>query len=249
MTYCLAIPHYNHARLLAKLLPRLVEKSYFCIVVDDGSDKEQLSLLLETIEKYKNNVHLVSHTYNRGKGAAVITASYIARTLGYSHLIQIDADGQHEINDIETFINFSKTSPETIISGKPVFDESVPKIRLYGRKVTDFWVAIETLSFKIKDSLCGFRVYPLNSFEKLLDHFYIGARMDFDTDVLVKAVWLDIPIHFIDTKVIYPEDGVSHFNYLRDNKLLIKLHTRLMLGVLVRSPFLIAKRFQKLFGQ
>jgi hypothetical protein len=68
--------------------------------------------------------------------------------------------------------------------------------------------------------------------------------MDFDTELLVKAVWLNTALVFIETKVIYPEHNVSHFNYLRDNLLLIKLHTRLMLGMLMRLPMLLWQRLR-----
>src|SRR5690606_7671316 len=104
------------------------------------------------------------HTRNRGKGAAVKTGFCYARILGFSHAIQIDADGQHDSAAVSQFVEVSKSNPDTIICGHPLFDESAPKVRLYGRKVTDFWVALETLSFAVKDSLCGFRVYPLDQF-------------------------------------------------------------------------------------
>jgi len=118
----------------------------------------------------------------------------------------------------------------------PQFDDSAPKARVYGRKVTDFWVALETTSLAIKDSLCGFRIYPLTEFEHVFDKYHIGKRMDFDTDVLVKSVWEGIDIRFIETNVIYFENSVSHFHYLQDNLRLIWLHTRLMCGMLVRLP-------------
>ncbi len=246
MKYCLAIPHYNHAQALVQLIKKLAETSYPCIIVDDGSDSKDLEELKNAVDKYPD-MHLITHGYNRGKGAAVISANYYAQTLGFTHIVQIDADGQHNIDDIDKFTAYSKCHPTTIVSGKPVFDKSVPKVRLYGRKVTDIWVAIETLSFQIKDGLCGFRVYPIKSIEQLLDKYKVGARMDFDTDVLVKAVWSNIPLHFIETKVIYPKDGISHFKYWRDNKLLIKLHSRLIIGMLIRSPSLAAKRLISIF--
>ncbi|NOX28264.1 MAG: glycosyltransferase family 2 protein, partial [Gammaproteobacteria bacterium] len=246
MKYCLVIPHYNHFYALLKLLPKLAKRSLPCIIVDDGSEDEGLSELQKIVIEHASSIHLICHDYNRGKGAAVISASYHARTLGYSHIIQLDADGQHDINDIDKFIAYSQLHPDTIVSGKPVFDESVPKVRLYGRKITDFWVAVETLSFQIKDALCGFRIYPLKSFELLLDNYRIGSRMDFDTEVLVKAVWSSIPLYFIDSKVIYPKGGVSHFKYWRDNKLLIGLHSRLMIGMLLRSPKLSYQRLMSL---
>jgi len=242
MTYCLLVPHFNHERQFLAFLPSLLATGLHCIIVDDGSDETSLVQVREAVAKHAN-LYLFEHGKNRGKGAAVITGFYHARALGFSHAIQIDADGQHNVDDITKFIAASEERPQAMICGKPVFDKSAPKARLYGRRVTDFWVALETLSTKIKDGLCGFRVYPIAEMEALLDKYYVGSRMNFDTDILVKSVWLDIELIFIETKVIYPEKSVSHFNYLRDNLLLIKLHTRLMFGMLMHSPKLLYRMF------
>lgn len=245
MNICIVIPHYNHVDAFSQFLPKLSSLDIPCIIVDDGSSETNVNSIEALLEKSSLTTHFYRHYYNRGKGAAVQTAAAHARALGFTHIIQIDADGQHDVEDVEKFINLASQYPEAIISGHPQFDETAPKARLYGRKVTDFWVAIETLSFTIKDSLCGFRLYPLIQFEKVYDRFHIGAHMDFDTDIAVKSVWLDIPMKFIPTKVIYHENSVSHFYFLRDNILLIKLHVRLMLGMIIRSPKLLLRKFQR----
>jgi polyprenyl-phospho-N-acetylgalactosaminyl synthase len=243
MNYCLLIPHYNHSHQLIAFLPKLIDSGLPCVIVDDGSNEDNILALQKAIMPFPQ-IHLFLQRRNRGKGGAVKAGFYHARSLGFTHAIQIDADGQHNVEDLQEFIRTSHQNPSAIICGKPVFDASAPKARLYGRKVTDFWVALETLSLKIKDGLCGFRVYPLTEIENILDHYFLGSRMDFDTELLVKAVWLKIPLIFIKTKVIYPEANVSHFNYLRDNLLLIKLHSRLMLGMLIRLPILLGHRLR-----
>jgi len=245
MSYCLLIPHYNHHHQLIRFLPKLINTGLACVIVDDGSSEESIQLLQNALANHPTT-HLFLQRRNRGKGGAVKAGFYHARSLGFTHAIQIDADGQHNLDDLPEFIRFSQENPQAIICGKPVFDKSVPKARLYGRKVTDFWVALETLSFKIKDGLCGFRIYPLTETEKILDHYFLSSRMDFDTEFLVKAVWLKIQLIFVKTNVIYPENNISHFNYLRDNLQLIKLHARLILGMLIRFPMLLWHRIQGL---
>ena len=243
MSYCLLIPHYNHERQFIAFLPQLVASGLPLIVVDDGSNSDSIAQLAAAINAYEN-VHLFRLQRNRGKGAAVKAGCTFARNLGFTHALQIDADGQHNVADIAQFIRTSTQQPEAIICGNPVFDRSAPKARVYGRKVTDFWVALETLSLRIKDGLCGFRVYPLTCVEKVVDRYFVGNRMDFDTEFLVKAVWLNTDLVFIKTNVIYPEQSVSHFHYWRDNLLLIRLHSRLMLGMLVRLPMLLWQRLR-----
>ena len=233
--YCLVVPHFNHLPSFQAFLPKLRSLNMPCVVVDDGSD-DAVKAELRTLLSQDEHIHLYEHDHNRGKGAAMWTGAHAARALGFTHMLQIDADGQHDVNDVVRFIELSQSYPHSIISGAPQFDDSAPKARVYGRKVTDFWVALETLSLSIKDSLCGFRVYPLREFELVFDKYHIGKRMDFDTDVLVKSVWEGVGVKFIDTDVVYLENSVSHFHYLADNLRLIWLHTRLMLGMAVRLP-------------
>lgn len=247
MSYCLIVPHYNHERQFIAFLPKLLATGLPCVIVDDGSSEESFARVKDFVAD-KNNVYLYRHRVNRGKGTSVRTALCHAQSLGFSHAVQIDADGQHCVEDIPSFVAISKEKPEAMICGKPYFDESVPKERLYGRRVTDFWVALETLSYKIKDGLCGFRVYPIKETDMVFDRYYIGPRMDFDTEILVKAVWSDIDLVFVDTYVQYPEESVSHFNYIRDNLVLIKLHTRLMVGMVLRLPMLISRIISRVFS-
>lgn len=241
MQYCLIVPHYNHERQFLAFLPRLISTGVPLVVVNDGSSAESLGAVRSAMAEH-TNAYLFCLQRNRGKGAAVTAGFYYARSLGFTHAAQIDADGQHCVEDLATFIAASKAQPQAIICGKPVFDASAPKARLYGRKVTDFCAALETLSLKIKDGLCGYRVYPLDQVEQVLDRMHLGPRMDFDTEILVKAVWLNIPLIFLPTKVVYPSQSESHFHYLRDNVTLVRLHSRLMLGMLLRAPVLIWHR-------
>ncbi|MFP3747745.1 glycosyltransferase family 2 protein, partial [Achromobacter sp. SIMBA_011] len=87
----------------------------------------------------------------------------------YTHALQIDADGQHDAADVPRFLAAAAAHPRAVVLGQPVYDESVPKARLYGRYLTHVWVWIETLSFTIRDSMCGFRLYPLDLACALID--------------------------------------------------------------------------------
>ncbi len=232
---CVVVPHYNHLEAFEAFLPKLRKLNMRVLVVDDGSNKIVKASLRKLLEPEKR-ISLYEHTHNRGKGAAMWTGAHAARARGYTHMLQIDADGQHDVKDVPRFLEMSQANPKAIISGLPLFDETAPKARVYGRKVTDLFVALETLSLDIKDSLCGFRIYPLTEFELVFDKYHIGKRMQVDTDVLVKSVWEGIDVGFIETQVVYPENGASHFHYLEDNLRLIWLHIGLLLGMAVRTP-------------
>ena len=154
---------------------------------------------------------------NGGKGAAVMAGLRAARRAGYTHALQIDADGQHDAADVPRFLDAARAEPHAVILGQPVFDESVPRSRLYGRYVTHVWVWIETLSLSIRDSMCGFRLYPLDAACALIDSVDLPTRMDFDIAILVRLHWRGLAFHGIPTRVTYAADGVSHFDVLWDN--------------------------------
>lgn len=209
-----------------------------CIIIDDGSDADTKSHIRQTGLDHPG-VKVVTLPENRGKGAALASGIRQARELGYSHALQMDADGQHDSADIANLLALAKDHPGCLISGQPVYGDDVPKVRLYGRYITHFWVWIETLSFSIKDSLCGFRVYPVAATADVLDRHAVGMRMDFDPEIMVRLYWDGTPSLFLPTKVCYPEDGISHFDTLRDNIRISKMHTRLFFGMLRRLPMLV----------
>ncbi|MER0107229.1 glycosyltransferase [Aeromonas dhakensis] len=231
MNPCLLIPCYNHAGPLAAVLARLAEFELPCLLVDDGSEPVAAAALDALAAQYPW-VSLLRHSHNQGKGGAVMTGLRRAHDLGFSHALQVDADGQHDLTDLPALLAEARQHPAALVSGRPLYDDSVPKGRLYGRYITHVWVWIETLSFAIKDSMCGFRVYPLASTCALLERVALGRRMDFDTEVMVRLHWAGVPMRFVPTRVIYPVDGRSHFRLFRDNLDISWMHTRLVCRLL-----------------
>jgi len=244
MNTCVVIPSFNHSAKLAQISHVLLAKELAVIIVDDASSAEHCKEL-KRINETNADIYLITHYENQGKGGAVITGLLKAQKLGYSHALQIDADGQHDLNDITALLELSAEYPNALISGKPVYDDSIPKGRLWGRSITHFWVYIETLSLQVTDTMCGFRVYPLTASCRLINQVNLGKRMDFDIEIMVRLFWRNVDVKFLATKVDYPEDGQSHFRALHDNVLISWLHTRLVLGMLVRLPYLLVNRLLK----
>lgn len=231
MTPCILIPCYNHAGPLAAVLARLAKYGLPCLLVDDGSEPVTAAELDALAARYPW-VTLLRHPHNQGKGGAVMTGLRRAHALGFSHALQVDADGQHDLADIPALLAEAGKHPAALVSGRPLYDDSVPKGRLYGRYITHVWVWIETLSFAIKDSMCGFRVYPVAATCALLERVALGRRMDFDTEVMVRLYWAGVAVRFVPTRVIYPADGSSHFQLWRDNRDISWMHTRLVCRLL-----------------
>ena len=243
--YVAVIPCYNHPKTIGMMVQAVLDRGLPVVVVDDGSGAECAAVLDELAQQHVGVMYLVRLQTNQGKGGAVSVGLREALTLGFSHALQIDADGQHDVTDIPKFIQASKANPDAVICGHPIYDESVPKGRLYGRYATHIWIWINTLSFEIRDSMCGFRVYPLQSVVDLINQVQVGSRMDFDPEVMVRLHWRGVRVVNLPTKIHYPLDGVSHFKVLLDNVLISKMHTRLFFGMLIRLPSNLWKRLTR----
>jgi glycosyltransferase involved in cell wall biosynthesis len=222
------VPVYRHAAKFAafsKLLPAGVP----VIVVDDGNGEEEARVL-----------HGLGHPTvrlprNVGKGGAVLAGLRAAAAEGYTHVLQIDADGQHDAGDIPRFLSASKDNPGALINSRPLFDASAPKARAHGRAITNFWVRLETGGRDIGDAMCGFRVYPIGPMRPLLNKGLSFKGMGGDIEILVRARWQGVTAITLDTRVTYPEDGSSNFSMLKDNLRFFGLHTMLVCTMLTRK--------------
>ena len=236
------IPVFDHEHAIATMVEGVLASDTPCLLVDDGSGAACARELDRLATLHAPQVRLLRLPVNQGKGGAVLAGFRDAGSHGYTHVLQIDADGQHDPADIPRFLADAQAHPADVVCGVPLYDESVPKGRLYGRYLTHVWVWINTLSFAIRDSMCGFRVYPLPPVLRLMDEETIGRRMDFDVEVLVRLFWRGIVVRNLPTRVTYPLDGVSHFDVWRDNVRISRMHTRLFFGMVRRLPRLLTRR-------
>lgn len=234
---CVLIPTYNHHTQLPTIVERLKAAGLPVLVVDDGSDRETKQTLIAL-----EGIKVLQLPVNSGKGAAVEAGLKWIAECGYTHAFQIDADGQHSLEGLEAFIKKSQKNPGTLLSGQPVYDASMPLARKIGRWFTHVWVWIETLSFRIRDSMCGFRIYPVQSALAALNRSAIGKRMDFDTEIMVRMFWKGTPVVMHPVKVSYPEGNRSNFHVLYDNWRITKMHTRLVFAMLARLPAVLLRR-------
>ncbi|WP_370980105.1 glycosyltransferase family 2 protein [Agaribacterium sp. ZY112] len=237
---CVIIPVFNHGRVIAAIAESLVVKGLPVILLNDGSEPV-CARELERVGDKHETVILLSFDSNRGKGAVVCDGLNYAFEKGFTHALQVDADGQHNLDDVAAFLDMMQKCPSAVISGwRPYSD--LPKGRRYGRMFTDMWVCIHTLSRDIKDSMCGYRLYPLAQTCQLLAKHRISKRMDFDTDILVRLYWQGLLVKHVPTHISYGEDMPSHFALLADNVRITYMHTRLFLGMLWRLPSLFLRK-------
>lgn len=229
---CVVIPTYDNPATIERVVRAVHALHPHVVVVDDGSGPAAAAIIDALAQGSVIQLH--RRAQNGGKGAAVKDGLRAARALGYTHALQVDADGQHALEDIPRFLAAAERDPSCLVLGQPKFDASIPAARLYGRRISIFWAAIESLG-RVGDPLCGFRVYPI---EAAIAAGARGDRMDFDPEVIVRMVWAGVPVAKLETAVRYvpaSEGGVSHFQGFRDNVRISLAHTRLVTELIVRA--------------
>jgi glycosyltransferase involved in cell wall biosynthesis len=231
---CLLIPIYDQPGRIGDVVSRLEPLRLPLLLVDDGSGPHTRAVV-DALAARTPWLTLIRRERNGGRGAALKTGYRAAHACGYTHALQLDADGQHDPSQVPALLEAARQDPKALVLGVPVFDASAPASRLYGRWICRAWVWIETLSWTIRDPLCGLRCIPLEPMRALLDERPLADRMEFDVELVVRLAWEGVPVRSVEVQVRYFDDGVSHYRVLRDNWLLSRLHARLCSELLGRA--------------
>lgn len=238
------IPTYNTGPILRETVSNAISLRQPLWIVVDGSTDGSPEILDELDTSACPDFRVLKLEVNSGKGSAVLHGLREAVAAGYTHVLTMDADGQHPASSVAGFLELSAAHPEAAVFGRPVFDSSAPALRVNGRKVSNFWANLETLGWGIDDSLFGMRLYPAAQLIEVMEATTFARRFDFDPEVAVRLAWHGVPILNLPTPVRYPskeEGGISQFRYLRDNTLLTWMHARLFAGFLLRLPLLVLR--------
>ena len=249
-THLVLIPSYNPGTKVYETVREA--RRFWCpvwVVVDGSTDGTEAGL--RELAATDADLKILVLPRNSGKGAAVLHGLDAAAAQGYTHVLTMDSDGQHPAALIPQFMAASVQQPACMILGVPVFDAGAPSLRVNGRRVSNWWANLETLWSGIGDSLFGFRVYPVAPLRQVMQRQRWMRRFDFDPEAAVRMCWAGIKPVNLSAPVKYfgrDEGGVSHFNYWRDNVLLTWMHMRLVLGFVLRLPWLSMRRARGLLG-
>jgi len=248
--YLVLIPSYNAGGKALETVRAVRETGEpVCVVIDGSTDgsREQLMQMAQSDPE----LTVLALARNSGKGAAILHGLRDAVARGFTHVLTMDSDGQHPAGMIPAFIAASRAQTDALILGKPVFDHTAPRERVIGRRLSNWCVDLETLNAGIGDSLFGMRVYPARELLEVMESHRSMRRFDFDAESAVRLVWRGARPINLATPVRYfspDEGGVSHYNYLRDNALLVSMHMRLTFGFLLRFPLLLIRRLRSWAG-
>ena len=243
-THLVLIPSYNPGAKVYETVRAARQYWTPVWVVVDGSDDGSAEGL-QAMAAEDNELRVLVLAHNQGKGAAVLHGIEQAAAAGFTHILTMDSDGQHPAERIPAFMAESARQPAAMILGVPQFESSAPRLRVQGRRVSNWWANLETLWAGIGDSLFGFRVYPIEPLRQVMRHQPWMRHFDFDPEAVVRLCWRGVRPVNLPAPVRYykaEEGGVSHFRYLRDNVLLTWMHTRLFIGFVLRVPLLLVQR-------
>ena len=219
---CAVIPTYNNGRTVADVVRGVLRNGLPVIVVDDGSTDETAQAL-EGLD-----IHLVRHPKNRGKGIALKTGFEEARHLGYKFALTIDADGQHNPDDIPALV--AAAGEKTLVIGsRNIAADGMSSGSTFANKFSNFWFTVQT-GRKLPDTQTGFRVYPLENLPSLK---LLTARYEAELTLLVFSAWKGLRLVPVPVRVYYPEDRVTHFRPFADFFRISVLNTALCVLALV----------------
>ncbi len=172
---------------------------------------------------------ILKRAHNGGKGAAVLDGLREAAASGFTHVLVMDADGQHPTHEIQCFMALSEANPAAMILGVPRFSANAPRIRIWGRKISNGLVRFLG-NASIGDALFGFRVYPVASLLRVMEMSRHMRGYDFDAEAVVRLAWAGVEAINQPAPVTYfskDDGGISHFRYGRDNARLAHMYAQL----------------------
>ncbi len=225
------IPVYNHIETIHDVAVRSLEHHLDVLIVDDGSQDDVASMVSDLA------VTVIRHNSNKGKGRAILTAARYADENNKTHIITLDADGQHYPEQIPDFLQKISNCPDAVILGVRDFASSdAPLSSRFGREFGNFWVRLQT-GVKVRDIQSGFRAYPVFVLRHLK---YMFDTYAFEDEVIVRSLWAGVSVKEVPVKVYYPkgDERISHFKKFRDNVKLTILNTYLTIRSLLPWPHL-----------
>ncbi len=235
---CVVVPVFNHGKTVRAVVEGVraeLGEGIDILVVDDGS-RDGSGSVCEGMA----GISLVRHGRNRGKGAALLTGFRWARQQGFTHVVTVDADGQHCAVDVARVVAAARAFPEEMIVGWRDMEAAeargvhVPARSKKGRDAARFWLKVQT-GQDIPDTQCGLRAYPL---KHVLAVGYWFARYDFETEVLARMGWGGVHVHSVPVECVYFSGGerVTHFRPVVDTLRGVRVNVALVVRRLLPWP-------------
>lgn len=176
------------------------------LVVDDGSEDDTVAVA----ERAGSTV--VSHSQNQGKGVALMTGFSWALARGYDAVLTLDADGQHDPDDIPKFLHAYHHGSWDLIIGKRDFSK-MPFPRGYTNPFGS-WLLSLALGERIPDNQSGFRLHDRGLLQRIE---LTKTGFELEVEVIIRAVCRGMRVGWIEIRTIYDVEKTSYFHPLKDS--------------------------------
>ena len=203
---CVIIPAYNAEKTISTVVRGALKFVPLVIVVDDGSTDDT------ALRASEAGAEVITLAENRGKGNALKILFETAIQRGFNTAISIDADCQHDTEDIPRFIQEHTAHPNDLITGsRTLTAANMPRARFNAMQMARFYISLAANQF-VEDTQCGFRCYPLELMKKLrlVTEGYIT-----EAEILLKAGDTGVRIRSLTIRAIY-NNYISHFKAVGD---------------------------------
>lgn len=205
------IPAHDEAATVAGIARGARAHADEVIVVDDGSADGTAATLAGL------DVTMLRHARNLGKGASLADGIAAALARGADAIVTLDADGQHEPEDIPRLVRAWSEAPDAVIVGARLrHAERAPRARWRANRVADFWIGWAA-GQPVDDSQSGFRLYPAALLRRLAVPSGAGRGFVYESELLIEAARAGARIRSVAIDAIY-RDGArpSHFRPVAD---------------------------------
>ena len=207
------IPTYNEIQhvggVVRSTLPHLP-----VLVIDDGSSDGSGQAAEEA------GATVVTHPRNQGKGAALASGIKWALREGCEAAVMLDADAQHDPDEIPTFLAAYRDDLADLIIGERDFDQ-MPSRNRFGNTRGNIILGW-ALGRSIPDNQCGYRLLNRRAMETLQ---FTSTGFEFEVEMIVQATIADLRMAWVPIRTIYAGES-SHYRPIRDSVLFLELAWR-----------------------
>jgi len=227
--YIALIPAYEPEHKLTGLVSELKNRGFDVVIVDDGSGPDYRELF----EELAQDATVLTHSENRGKGAALKTGMrYINKYMAYTEsvltsmgaetvsgrdavIVTVDADGQHLPDDVQRVAEISMTRHDALVLGSRALSEDIPVRSRFGNTVTRHVYSAAT-GVNIHDTQTGLRAFHRSLIPRLLE--IEGERYEYEINMLMHLASEGVPIIEERIETVYENNNSgSHFRTVRDS--------------------------------
>lgn len=206
MNVCAIVPAYNESARIGPVISGIRSYIDFVLVIDDGSTDDT------SFVARAHGAEVIRFQSNRGKGAALIEGFRWARSGGFDACMTLDADGQHDPADINSFLRKWELERPACIVGSRMRDVStMPRLRRLTNRLMSKWLS-QLAGQTIPDTQCGFRLIQCAALDELIIR---SDRFAAESELLLELARRGLRIQSIPVRTIYGSEQ-SKIHPLRD---------------------------------